>query len=89
MNKIPYPRRTTRTVSVGPVPIGSGYPIAVQSMTNTPTRDVKSTLAQLQKLTKAGCEIARVAVPDAAAAEALRKLVAGSQIPLSADIHFD
>jgi (E)-4-hydroxy-3-methylbut-2-enyl-diphosphate synthase len=89
MNKIPQPRRTTRTVSVGPVPIGSGYPIAVQSMTNTPTRDVKATLAQIQKLARAGCEIVRVAVPDQAAAEALPQLVAGSPAPLIADIHFD
>jgi len=89
MNEIPYPRRLTRTVSVGPVKIGSGLPIAVQSMTNTPTQSVKATLAQIQKLVKAGCEIVRVAVPDQAAAEALPQLVSGSPVPLIADIHFD
>ena len=89
MNSIPCPRRLTRTVSIGPVAIGSGYPIAVQSMTNTSTQDVKATLAQIQRLVKAGCEIVRVAVPDPAAAAALPRLVAGSPAPLIADIHFD
>jgi (E)-4-hydroxy-3-methylbut-2-enyl-diphosphate synthase len=76
-------------VVLGGVPIGSGHPLAVQSMTNTATRNLKATLAQIQKLVKAGCELVRVAVPDAAAAAALPRLVKGSPVPLIADIHFD
>ena len=89
MNEIPASRRVTRTVVLGGVPIGSGHPLAVQSMTNTATRNLKATLAQIQKLVKAGCELVRVAVPDSAAAAALPRLVKGSPVPLIADIHFD
>jgi len=89
MNEIPYPRRMTRTISVGPVKIGSAHPIAVQTMTNTPTQNLNATLAQIQKLAQAGAEIVRVAVPDQASANALPKLAASSPVPLIADIHFD
>lgn len=63
--------------------------MVVQSMTNTDTRDVNATLAQIDRLNAAGCEIVRVAVPDAEAARALESIVAGSPMPVIADIHFD
>lgn len=65
------PREKTRRVYVGKVPIGGGARISVQSMCSTDTRDVKSTLKQIKRLEKAGCEIARLAVLDKKAAEAL------------------
>ncbi len=83
------PRRKTRTVSVGDLRIGSGYPVVVQSMTNTDTRDVAATLAQIKALAKAGCELVRVAVPNKAAVPALKEIVAASPLPLVADIHFN
>lgn len=82
-------RRRTRSISVGKVPIGSLHPISVQSMTNTDTRDVLSTVEQINALTLAGCEIIRVAVPDSEAAEAISKIKRDIAIPLIADIHFD
>jgi (E)-4-hydroxy-3-methylbut-2-enyl-diphosphate synthase len=82
-------RRQTRSIHVGPVAVGGGAPITVQSMTNTPTQDVAATVAQIGRLTAAGCEIVRVAVPDEAAAEAVAAIKACIQIPLIADIHFD
>ena len=81
-------RKKTRQISVGPVKIGGTAPISVQSMTKTDTRDVRATLAQINRLAAAGCEIIRVAVPDECAAEALPALVSGSPIPVIADIHF-
>jgi len=82
-------RRPTRLIHVGPVAVGGAAPITVQSMTNTPTHDVAATVAQIGRLTAAGCEIVRVAVPDEAAAEAVAAIKAGIRIPLIADIHFD
>lgn len=82
-------RRTTRPISVGSVPIGSHAPIAVQSMTNTDTRDVEATVAQVQALAKGGCHLVRLAVLDAGAAAALRAIRSQSPVPLIADIHFD
>lgn len=82
-------RRRTRRIQVGHVPLGDGAPIAVQSMTNTPTQDRAATIAQILRLEKAGCEIIRVAVPDEAAAEAVSEIKAGIHIPLIVDIHFD
>ena len=79
----------TRGVLVGRVAIGGGAPVSVQSMTNTDTRDVEATLAQIQRLHEAGCDIVRVSVYDGACAEAVKALVAGSPVPLVADIHFD
>ena len=81
-------RKKTRQIRVGPVTIGGNAPISVQSMTKTDTRDVRATLAQIGRLTAAGCEIVRVAVPDEAAADALPQIVTGSAIPVIADIHF-
>ncbi len=82
-------RKKTRQISVGPVKIGGGNPVAVQSMCNTDTRDVKATLAQIARLEAAGCEIVRLAVPDDEAAKALGGIRKGATVPLVADIHFD
>ncbi len=79
----------TRRVLVGNVAIGGGEPIVVQSMTNTNTADVEATVAQIQRLQEAGCEIVRVAVPDSAAAGALPAIKAQISVPLVADVHFD
>ena len=84
-----YTRETTRRINVGSVPVGGGAPVSIQSMTCTDTRDPQATIAQINELTKAGCEIIRVTVPDTAAAEALPEIIAGSAIPVIADIHFD
>lgn len=82
-------RRMTRQIHVGPVLIGGDAPIAVQSMTNTKTQDARATLLQIRQLADAGCDIIRCAVPDMEAAFALKEIVAGSPIPVIADIHFD
>ena len=79
----------TRTVMVGNLPLGGGNPVLVQSMTNTDTRDVSATLAQIRALAEAGCDIVRVSVYDEACAEAVKQLAAESPVPLVADIHFD
>lgn len=84
-----HARRMTRTIHIGSVPVGGGAPVAVQSMTNTDTRDVAATVAQIERLDQAGCEIIRVAVPDAAAASALTEICAAVRLPVIADIHFD
>ena len=81
--------KQTKQILVRDVPVGGGAPIAIQSMTNTDTRDAQATLAQIRALADAGCDIVRCAVPDAQAAEALREICAGSPIPVVADIHFD
>ncbi|WP_338827953.1 flavodoxin-dependent (E)-4-hydroxy-3-methylbut-2-enyl-diphosphate synthase [Neomoorella thermoacetica] len=86
---MPGRRRPTRRIQVGKVAIGGGAPISVQSMTNTDTRDVTATVAQIRRLAAAGCEIVRLAVPDQEAARALAKIKAQVEIPLIADIHFD
>ncbi len=82
-------RKKTRKIMIGPVPVGGGSPVSVQSMTNTRTDDVNATVTQIEALTEAGCEIIRVAVPDMAAAEALGEIKKAITIPLIADIHFD
>ncbi|HID95772.1 MAG TPA: flavodoxin-dependent (E)-4-hydroxy-3-methylbut-2-enyl-diphosphate synthase [Candidatus Latescibacteria bacterium] len=82
-------RRTTKTVTVGNISIGGDAPIAVQSMTNTDTRDVGTTVQQIRTLEEAGCELIRVAVPDETAARALREIKREIGIPLVADIHFN
>jgi (E)-4-hydroxy-3-methylbut-2-enyl-diphosphate synthase len=78
-----------RQIKVGNVPIGGGAPVAVQSMTLTYTHDVDSTIEQIARLASAGCEIIRVAVPKTEDAEALRKIVYLSPLPVIADIHFN
>lgn len=82
-------RKKTKIVYVGEVPIGGGKPVAVQSMTKTDTADVKSTVRQIKSLESSGCEIIRLAVPDANAAVALGKIKKLVTIPMIADIHFD
>ncbi|BBO84414.1 4-hydroxy-3-methylbut-2-en-1-yl diphosphate synthase (flavodoxin) [Desulfosarcina ovata subsp. sediminis] len=82
-------RRKTRRIMVGGVAVGDGAPISVQSMTNTKTDDVAATVAQIGQLSRAGCEIVRVAVPDQAAADAIARIKQAIDIPLIADIHFD
>lgn len=79
----------TRVVKIGNVLIGGGNPIAVQSMNNTNTADVKATLEQIRRLADAGCDITRVTVPDMEAAQALKEITKNSPIPVVADIHFD
>jgi (E)-4-hydroxy-3-methylbut-2-enyl-diphosphate synthase len=82
-------RKQTKEISVGNVAIGNNNPIAVQSMTNTDTRDVSSTVAQIHELERAGCEIIRVAILDMDAALAIKHIREQITIPLIADIHFD
>jgi len=82
-------RRRTRQLKLGGVTIGGDAPIVVQSMTSTDTRDVGATVAQIQGLEAAGCEIIRCAVPDETAARALAEIKDRITIPLIADIHFD
>jgi (E)-4-hydroxy-3-methylbut-2-enyl-diphosphate synthase len=82
------PRRASRQLMVGPVPVGGGAPVSVQSMTTTLTADVNATLQQIAELTAAGCQIVRVAVPSQDDVEALPAIAHKSQIPVIADIHF-
>jgi (E)-4-hydroxy-3-methylbut-2-enyl-diphosphate synthase len=82
-------RKKTRQIHVGNVNIGGGAPISVQSMTNTPTPNVRETVMQIKRLENAGCEIVRVAVPDEASAMAVSRIKREISIPLIADIHFD
>ena len=82
-------RDNTRVVNIGNVCIGGGNPIAIQSMTNTKTEDVKATIEQIHRLEEAGCEIIRCTVPTEEAARAIKKIKMEISIPLVADIHFD
>lgn len=79
----------SRQIFLGGIPIGGGAPVSVQSMTNTDTRNIEATLAQIHALADAGCEIIRVAAPDMAAARAVAAIVDASPLPVIADIHFD
>ncbi|MFG2104320.1 flavodoxin-dependent (E)-4-hydroxy-3-methylbut-2-enyl-diphosphate synthase [Micromonospora echinaurantiaca] len=82
------PRRASRQIMVGSVPVGGGAPVSVQSMTTTLTADVNATLQQIAELTASGCQIVRVAVPSQDDVEALPAIAKKSQIPVIADIHF-
>jgi (E)-4-hydroxy-3-methylbut-2-enyl-diphosphate synthase len=82
-------RRKTKQIRIGETPIGGAAPITVQSMTNTDTRRVDATVAQIKRLEAAGCELIRVAVVDPEAAMAIRPIRDQIHIPLIADIHFD
>jgi (E)-4-hydroxy-3-methylbut-2-enyl-diphosphate synthase len=82
-------RKQTKQITLGPVKIGAGAPVSVQSMCNTDTRDPEATLAQIRRLADAGCELVRLAVPDDEAARALGGIRQGAALPLIADIHFD
>ncbi|MEJ2075020.1 MAG: flavodoxin-dependent (E)-4-hydroxy-3-methylbut-2-enyl-diphosphate synthase [Reinekea sp.] len=88
-NESPIKRRVSRKIWVGRVPVGGDAPIAVQSMTNTETTDVSSTVAQISALEKAGADIVRVSVPSMDAAEAFGEIRKQVVVPLIADIHFD
>ncbi len=79
----------TRQILVGNVPIGGGAPVVIQSMLNTKTTDAEGSLAQLRKLSAAGCQIARLAVPNKEAARVFGEICKESPLPLVADIHFD
>ncbi|WP_033169919.1 flavodoxin-dependent (E)-4-hydroxy-3-methylbut-2-enyl-diphosphate synthase [Selenomonas sp. ND2010] len=82
-------RKKTRQIHIGPVAIGGGAPISVQSMCNTKTTDTEATVAQIKALQAAGCDIVRLAVPDMEAAKNLGNIIAQVDVPLVADIHFD
>ena len=79
----------TRQIQVGDVLIGGGAPVSIQSMLNTRTTDIEGSLAQIRALAAAGCQIARLAVPDEEAAQCFAAIAAASPLPLVADIHFD
>ncbi len=79
----------TRQINVGGVIIGGGAPVVIQSMLNTKTTDVAASLQQLRELKTAGCQVARLAIPNKEAAAAFREICAESALPLVADIHFD
>jgi (E)-4-hydroxy-3-methylbut-2-enyl-diphosphate synthase len=81
-------RRKSRRIHVGPVPVGGGAPITVQTMTNTLTPDVRATIAQIRACAEAGADIVRVSCPDEASTVALREIVRESPVPIVADIHF-
>ncbi|WP_432028662.1 flavodoxin-dependent (E)-4-hydroxy-3-methylbut-2-enyl-diphosphate synthase [Streptomyces sp. 1222.5] len=82
------PRRGSRQIQVGPVAVGGGAPVSVQSMTTTRTSDIGATLQQIAELTASGCQIVRVACPTQDDADALATIARKSQIPVIADIHF-
>ena len=79
----------TRQIMVGGVPIGGGAPVVIQSMLNTKTTDVEGSLRQLRQLASAGCQVARLAVPNMEAARTFADICKESPLPLVADIHFD
>jgi (E)-4-hydroxy-3-methylbut-2-enyl-diphosphate synthase len=82
-------RRLSRQITIGGVKIGGGNPVVVQSMTTTPTQDIPATVKQIHRLTTAGCELVRLAIPDMEAACALKEIGSQISIPVIADIHFD
>lgn len=81
-------RRKSRQIMVGNVPVGGGAPIAVQTMTNTDSSDVKATLGQVLAAAEAGADIVRISCPDVSSTTALKEIVAESPVPIVADIHF-
>ena len=89
LNQSEIKRKKTNVINVGNVPIGGDNPISVQSMTNTLTTDITSTIKQIENLETVGADIVRVSVPDLASAEAFKKIKKSVSVPLVADIHFD
>ena len=81
-------RRKSRQIMVGNVPVGGDAPITVQTMTNTPTEDVRATVDQIRRCEEAGADIIRVSCPDEASTTGLRQIVRAAQVPIVADIHF-
>lgn len=86
-HSVTFPRRETRQISVGEVPVGGGAPVTIQSMTTTKTADVDGTLAQIYSLAASGCDIVRCTCNDAEAAVGLAHIVPRSPLPIIADIH--
>lgn len=84
-----FTRRSTRSIHIGKVGIGSSYPVTIQSMTTSRTADIQSTVRQIEALHDAGCEIVRLAVPDLESAQAISQIKEAVATPLVADIHFD
>ena len=82
-------RKKTKAVKIGGVTVGGGAPVSIQSMTNTDTRDIDATVAQIKNLEDAGCEIVRLAVPDMDAAAAISVIKKKVSVPIAADIHYD
>lgn len=82
-------RRKSKCLTIGNIPVGGKSPITVQTMTKTDTRDVQATLSEINRLALAGCDIIRLAIPDNAAATALKEICEKTPIPVIADIHFD
>jgi len=82
-------RRNSKQITIGDIKIGGGAPVSVQTMCNTDTRDIVSTINQIKEFEDAGCEIVRLAVLNSDAADAIRELVKKTKLPLVADIHFD
>tara|TARA_Y100000817_G_C16849188_1_gene541330 strand:- start:1151 stop:2296 length:1146 start_codon:yes stop_codon:yes gene_type:complete len=89
LNQSEIKRKKTNVINVGNVPIGGDNPISVQSMTNTLTTDITSTIKQIENLETVGADIVRVSVPDLSSAEAFKKIKKSVSVPLVADIHFD
>ena len=83
------PRRVSKAINIGGVTIGGDAPIVVQSMSKTNTKDIMSTIIQIKELEDCGCQIVRVAVPDAESAQAIKAIKQGVSLPIVADIHFD
>ena len=81
-------RRKSRQIMVGNVPVGGDAPITVQTMTNTPTEDVRATVDQIRRCEEAGADIIRVSCPDEASTTGLKQIVRAAQVPIVADIHF-
>ena len=81
-------RRKTRTIKIGNLKIGSGTPISVQTMTNTITSDINSTMSQIRRVEKLGVDLVRVSVPDKESSEALKSICKESKVPIIADVHF-
>ena len=89
-----YCRRKTNQVSIGSVPLGSQYPVRLQSMTNTPTSDIRDTTEQIITIHKAGADYVRLTVPSIKDSESLKKIIeelrnSGHDVPIIADIHFN
>ena len=82
-------RKKTKVISVGDVKVGGDHPISVQSMTNTLTTDVESTIKQINELTEVGADIVRVSCPDMDSSLALKKIFKHIEVPIVADIHFN
>ena len=82
-------RDNTKVISIGNIKIGGGSDIAIQSMTNTKTTDIRSTISQIEELKNAGCDIVRISIPDNESADAIEKIKDKVNIPIVADIHFD